>query len=57
MSTQVTHMTEDWGKDVTRLMSLSQQSESTLTTRIFTLILQNEQEHKRLHERIEGMTQ
>ena len=50
-------MTEGWGKDVTRLMSLSQQSESTIATCIQELILQNEQEHERLHERIEGMTQ
>ena len=57
MSSQVTSMTEGWGKDVTRLMSLTHQSESTIDTRIQTFILQNEREHERLHERIEGMTQ
>ena len=38
-------------------MSLSQQSESTIATRIQELIAQNEHKHERLHERIEGMTQ
>ena len=50
-------MAADWGKDVTRLMSLTQQSETTIATRIQGLITQNEQEHERLYERIEGMTQ
>ena len=57
VSTQVTGMTEDWGKDVTRLMSMTQNTESTLTTRLNTLVYQNEQDHARLHERIEGETQ
>ena len=57
VSSQVTSMSEGWGKDVTRLMSLSQQTEKTIDTRIHELIVQNELEHDRLHERIEGMTQ
>ena len=50
-------MSEGWGKDVTRLMSLSQQSELALDTRIQELIAQNKHKHEHLHERIEGMTQ
>ena len=50
-------MVEDWGKGVTRLMSLSQQSKLAIDTRIQELTAQNKHEHERLHERIEGMTQ
>ena len=57
MSSQVTSMSEGWGKDVTRLMSLSSQAERELNTRIHELSVQNQREHERLHERIEGMTQ
>ena len=57
MSTQVTSMIEGLGKDVTRLMSLSQQAEMTIYTRIHELETQSKLEHERLHERIEGMTQ
>lgn len=57
LSSQVTAMSADWGKDVTRLMSLSQQAETTIDTRIRELETQSKLEHERLHERIEGMTQ
>ena len=57
LSAQVTGMSADWGKDITRLMSLSQQAEKTIDMCISKLVAQNKLEHERLHERIKGMTQ
>ena len=50
-------MTEGWGNNVTRLMSLTPQSESNIIEGIQALILQNEQEHERLYERINARGQ
>ena len=52
----MTGMSEEWGKDISRILTLSQQSADSLDARFVELAMQNERGHERLHERIEGMT-
>ena len=57
MSTQVTGMSEEWGKDISRILTLSQQSTDSIDARIVELSAQNDREHERLRERIAEMTE
>ena len=45
-------MSEEWGKDIHRILALSQQSTDSIDARIIELVVQNDREHEGLHEKI-----
>ena len=49
----MTSMSEEWGKDIHRILTLSQQSTDSIDARIVKLAVQNDQEHEGLHKKIE----
>ena len=56
LSSQLTGMSEDWGKDITRILALSQQSTESIDARIAKIVGQNDREHTVLRDKLEDMT-
>ena len=49
----MTNMSEEWGKDIHYILTLSQQSTDSIDARIIKLDVQNDREHEGLCEKIE----